>query len=906
MENYVLIGGLFAYLGLLFGIAYFAEKRSQAGHSLVNNPYVYALSLAVYCTAWTYYGSVGNAATQGPAFLTTYLGPLIMMPLWWIILRKMIRISKIQRISSIADFISARYGKSKSLGMLVTGICMLVIVPYISLQLKAISLSFYSISSHQVLVDERTILQDIAFYSTLFLALFTILFGARRIETTERHEGLVMAIALESLVKLVAFVTIGVFVTYGVFNGFGDIFTKAARHPEWQKLLTLDSDSGLNDWFWQLLLAMATILFLPRQFQMAVVENVNENHLRKALWIFPLYLLLINFFVVPIALGGNILFEGQAVNADNYVLAIPLFFNQDLMAMFSFLGGFAAATGMIIVETTALSVMLSNNLLLPLILSHPRWRSSLAEGSVSLVLIIRRVSIAVLLLIAYLYYDRVVAASPLVSIGLVSFVGVAQFAPAMIGGLFWKRGNRTGAILGLVGGILVWMYTLVVPTLVSAGFLPQSILIEGPFQLHWLRPDSLLGLNGLSPIAHALFWSLLVNCGFYIWGALRFSQDSLEHSQAVLFVDVFTYSEKMTGSVSWQGQVLITDIESLLSAFLGKERSFRLMAFLKRRYGLDTRNPFAEPQLVTYAEQVLAGAIGTASARIMVSSVTKEERITVQEVVYMLKESQELIALNRKLDRTSKELKRAGKKLSLANEKLKKVDKYREEFISTVTHEIRTPLTSIRAFSEILYDNPDMGSEEKEQFLGTIIKESERLTRLINQVLDLEKIESGKANLIFEPCHMPDIIREVMDSLSQLAHEKGIKIESKFKSRQSLFRGDRDRMTQVLINLVSNAIKFCEKDKGYISVESWEIGTTIWVSVIDNGPGIEGHFQSRIFEKFYQAQDKRSKKPSGSGLGLAITKKIIELHQGTISVESKPGFGACFLFQIPTQPEHNP
>ena len=901
MNTFWIIMSLLLYLGILFGVAYYAEHRAKNGSSLLNSPYIYALSLAVYCTAWTYYGSVGRAATEGPSFLPTYLGPLILMPIWWIILRKIIRISKLQRLSSIADFISARYGKSTSLGVLTTLVCVLVIIPYISLQLKAISTSFLYLSSHTPLIQEPTLVQDIAFYLSIFLAAFTILFGTRSIEAIERHEGLVTAVAFESVVKLVAFLAGGLFVTYLVFEGFEDIFNQAEQHPIWQNLFFISSTERLDGWTWQILIAFLTILFLPRQFQVAVVENVNENHLRKALWIFPLYLLLINIFVLPIALGGNLLFEGKSVDADSYVLAIPLLFDQDALALFIFIGGFSAATGMIIVETTTLSVMLSNNVVLPLVVSRSGWKDQLATRSGQFVLLIRRIAIGLVLLLAYLYYATVTEGYSLVSIGIVSFVGVAQFAPLMLGGLYWKRANKRGALLGLCGGVLVWLYTLVLPSLAMAGYVSDSIIQQGPWGIGWLNPYALLGLTGMDPAAHALFWSMLVNLALYTWGALVFEQNALEHTQALLFVDIFTYSKIHTGTTVWQGQALITDIASLLSTFLGPERAKRLIAYLSKRHNFDPQSQYADPRLVTYAEQLLAGAVGTASARIMVASVTKDERISVEEVVSILKESQELMSLNRELRRTSEELRQTTQELSLANERLRQADKLRDDFLSTVTHEIRTPLTSIRAFSEILYDNPDMTEHERNHFLNTIIKESERLTRLINQVLDLERYDSGRAQLSQEVCDMAEIIYFATTSLSHLAEEKGIQIKLSMPQDTLTFMGDYDRMIQVMINLLSNAIKFCAPQTGLITLTCTSLDDHIRVSVQDNGPGIAPQYQALIFEKFYQANVQNKRKPIGSGLGLAISKRIIELHGGTIGLTSEAGQGACFAFTIPHQ-----
>ncbi|WP_266365333.1 sensor histidine kinase [Tellurirhabdus rosea] len=896
MSNLTLLVSALLYLSLLFWIAYRAEQRSRQGRSLVNNPYIYALSLAVYCTAWTFYGSVGRATSEGIQFLAVYVGPTITAPLWWIVLRKTIRICKAQRITSIADFVSARYGKNRTLGVLVTVLSVMGIIPYISIQLKAVSGSVAVLSGEAG--GQTGLRHDQSLLITLFLAVFTILFGARKLEATERHEGLVTAIAFESLVKLVAFLSVGAFVTFGLFNGPGEIFERASQLPELRERFTQGPGYSSGDWFWYCLLSAVAVLFLPRQFQVAVVENVNEAHLNKAMWLFPLYLFLINLFVLPLAFGGKLLLAA-GVNADTYVLSLPLMAGQKGLVLLAYIGGFSAATSMIIVEATALSVMISNNVVMPLLVSLPGLQRWFGPGSSVFVINTRRLAIMVLLLLAYFYYREVADYFSLVSVGMISFAAVAQFAPAIIGGIYWKRGAQFGAITGLVAGMLIWFYTLIVPTLVPVGFLPASLMTEGPFGIWALRPQALFGLDSLSPISHAVFWSLFINTALYVWGSLHRAQSSLDHNQAVLFVDVFRYRSAVESSVVWKGKALVTDLRALLARFFGDDRSNRLIERYVRRNGLNVVQPYADPRLVTYTEKLLAGAIGTASARILVASVAKEEPISVEEVIRILKNSQELLAVNKELKRKSAELEQLTQQLSEANERLKRADQQKDDFLSTVTHEIRTPITSVRALSEILHDTPDMDLATRQHFLETIIKESERLTRLINQVLDLERIESGRHKLVREPVSLPEIIQDSVEAVAQLAAEKHIRLHYRPTDQPLTVEADRDRMQQVLINLLSNAIKFSPAETGEIAVRTELRNGHCLVSVADNGQGIDPAYQKLIFEKFYQAHDKAVRKPKGSGLGLAISKKIIELHHGNLTVESRPGQGSTFTFELP-------
>ncbi len=898
MSIYSIIYWSLAYLILLFMIANWAEARRKLGKSFSNNPYVYSLSLAIYCTAWTFYGSVGYAAEQGADFLTVFLGPAITIPLWWVIFRKIIRICKVQRITNIADFISARYGKNQALGVLVTLLCVIGLIPYISIQLKAISTSFNVLANGP---NDQIFIADYGWYIAIALALFTILFGIRKLETNERHEGLVTAIAFESLVKLFSFLAVGVFVTFSVYNGFDDIAIRSLKSPELAKLFDINPDNYGN-WFWHCILSGFAIMFLPRQFHVTVVENTSEDHLKKALWLFPLYLLVINLFVLPIALGGKLLFA-STVKADQFVLAIPLFYKNDWLALLAYIGGFSAASSMVIVECTALSVMLTNNLVMPYILSRSDWQKRYGDNVSSLVLNLRRVFVLLLLLVSYFYYRNISDRYSLVSVGLVSFAAVAQLAPSVLGGIFWKRGSRIGAMDGLIMGGLVWLYTLIIPSMVSYGLIPLSIMTDGPFGIDWLKPQSLFGLTGLDNIAHGTFWSLLFNVFFYVYGSLQFRQSALDHSQAVLFVDIFKYSTTLQNAVVWKGKALITDIRSLLVTFFGDDYTERSLQLFGQENNLNLKTQYADALVVNYAEKMLSGAIGAASARIVVASVAKEERISIEEVIDILKTSQELKNLNQALTHKSQELEQTTQQLKEANELLKISDSLKDDFLSTITHEIRTPLTSIRALSEIVHDSPDMDSDQRLYFLSTITKESERLTRLINQVLDLEHLDSGSYSINYGYFQATEMIKESLETLQQLAGEKDISISFKHVGSTSVIYADQDRLIQVMINLVSNAIKFCTTHKGHISIDSTQTETELSVSVTDNGQGIEAKYQELIFEKFYQAQDQSVRKPKGSGLGLAICKKIVELHKGHIFVESTIGKGSSFTFVIPLQ--HN-
>ncbi|MBC7857291.1 MAG: histidine kinase, partial [Burkholderiaceae bacterium] len=559
LQGWVIVLASFAYLGVLFAIAYYGDKRAAAGASIINSPTVYALSLAVYATSWTFYGSVGRAAVSGIGFLPIYLGPTLMTALWVIVLRKMIRISKANRITSIADFVAARYGKSALLGGLVTVVAVVGVVPYIALQLKAVSASVAVLLHYPHILSGRAesgaFWLDATLYIALLLALFTILFGTRHLDAAERHEGMVAAIAFESLVKLVAFLGVGLFVTFGMYKGFGDLFAQAQALPELQALLTVENGPAsvtYGSWASLIVLSMLSILLLPRQFQIAVVENVDESHVNRAIWLLPLYLLVINIFVLPIAFAGIMQFAG-GVDADTFVLTLPMSQQRQGLTLLVYLGGLSAATGMVIVESIALSTMLCNDLVMPLLLRFAPLRLNQRADLSGLLLNIRRAAIVLLMMLGYAYFRLAGEAYALVAIGLISFAAVAQFAPAMLGGMFWKNGTRDGALAGLLAGFLLWLYTLLLPSFAQSGWLPASFLDAGPFGIAWLKPRQLFGLTGLDPIAHALFWSMLVNVGAYVWVSLAGKPGAVERTQAILFVDVFRHGPGALGSRVWRG-----------------------------------------------------------------------------------------------------------------------------------------------------------------------------------------------------------------------------------------------------------------------------------------------------------------------------------------------------------------
>ncbi|MBI5784976.1 MAG: histidine kinase [Rhodocyclales bacterium] len=901
LQGWVIVLAAFAYLGVLFAIAYRADRRADAGRSVIASPVVYALSLAVYCTTWTFYGSVGRAAATGIGFLPIYLGPTLTLALGWFIIAKIVRVAKLNRITSIADFVASRYGKSQLLGGLVTVIAVIGVIPYIALQLKAVSNSFTILLSYPEIVmpakaGTAPLLNDSAFYVAIVMAAFTILFGTRHLDATERHEGMVAAIAFESVVKLVAFFTVGLFVTYGIHDGFADVFDRAQESARLSALMTTaDTARSYGSWAGLTFLSMLSVLLLPRQFQIAVVENVNPDHVRRAIWLFPLYLFIINIFVLPIAIGGLLQFP-SGVDADTFVLTLPMAHHQQAIALLVFIGGLSAATGMIIVETIALSTMVCNDLVMPVLLRMRSLRLQERHDLSGLLLEIRRWAIGLILMLGYLYFRLAGEAYALVSIGLISFAAVAQFAPAVIGGLYWKGGTREGALAGLSAGFAVWVYTLLLPSFAKSGWLPDDFMAHGLFGLELLRPLQLFGLTGLDEISHCLFWSLLANIGAYLGVSLLRAPNAREVRQATLFVDV----EERGRVVGWRGGAPVADLLPLAGRFLGPERAREAFERHARERGLAAVEDLpADARLVQFAESLLAGAIGSASARVMVASVVQEEPLGIDEVMNILDEASQVRAYSHELEEKSRELERATAELREANERLRELDRMKDDFMSTVSHELRTPLTSIRAFSEMLFDDPCTELAERKRFLGIIVSEAGRLTRLINQILDLAKLESGRAEWSPVEVDLAEIARESADSMSQVYRHKGVALTLDVPESGAVVLGDRDRLTQVLINLLSNAQKFVAAGSGQVRVSVRCEGEFVKVVVSDNGPGVPAEERETIFEKFRQGGSVLTDKPHGTGLGLPISREIVEYFGGRLWVESDPGGGAAFVFTLP-------
>ena len=614
------------YLLLLFAIARYADRQKHLGRSIVANPYVYALSLCVYVSAWTFYGSIGRAASTGLEFLPIYLGPVLAMTVGWIVIRKMIRVSKEHRLTSVSDFISFRYGRSYTIGAVVAILSVIMVTPYVALQLIAISTSLDILSgSHIVLgfaVESKLVV-------AVLLGTFAVIFGARHLDPMERHEGLIAVVAFESLVKIVAFLFVGLYVTYGVFSGYGDIMGRmidvASGNPTCETLMDVEPTL----WFSLTLVSFFAILFLPRQFHVMVVENSEEKHLKKAMWLFPLYLLLINLFVPAIAWGGLLL--NTPGLKDAFIITIPYSVNQDWLSLFVFIGGASAATAMILVESVAVGTMLLNDLEMPYILNHIKKEGNMA----STLLNTRRLNILLVVLLGYLF-SRAVAYQTLADIGVVSFLAASQLAPAALGGLYWKRGSRKGAMTGLVSGFLLWAYTALIPTISKEHIWLRDLVRDGPFGVAALLPTNLFGLD-LDIWTNSVFWTLLVNCSLYVLVSLASKPSLDEESTASCFVDAYQHERAPHDEEKRaMRQGTVETLEATLARYIGETTArMQVDAYMER---LGTSREKIEVgqlrQLWEQFEKTLTGSVGSSATKMIV-----EDQVPVKPVMEAAKET---------------------------------------------------------------------------------------------------------------------------------------------------------------------------------------------------------------------------------------------------------------------------
>lgn len=876
------------YVSFLFLVAFLADMRARQGRlGWLRSPLVYTLSLSIYTTAWTFFGAVGSAVRNGLEFLAIYLGPTLVFVGWWWLLRKLVRIGRTHRITSIADLLSSRYGKSAFLAVIVTVLAVVGTTPYIALQLQSVALSFSVFAGSSAADGGAISLNFTAFWVAAGLAVFTILFGTRTIDSNEKHHGVVTAIAVEAVVKLIALLAVGIFVVWGVAEGPADMLARIKTTE-----IDIYSASG-SRWITLMILSAAAIVCLPRMFQVTVVENSDESHLATASWAFPLYLFLMSLFVLPIAVIG-LAEMPTGSNPDLYVLTVPILHDQEALAMLAFLGGFSSATSMVIVATIALATMVSNHIVMPVWLTFMGTNVKLSGDVRNVLIRARRISIVAILTLGYGYFRISGGSSALASIGLIAFTGVAQVLPAMVGGLFWRGATRRGAIVGLTLGFALWLYTLFLPSFEGSWLMPFSVLENGLFGMSALRPQALFGMSGMDPLVHALIWSMGVNAVGFVLVSLVTFPSPLERLQGAQFVNVFEHS---SGQGPWSSMSVATDDLLVMSQrIMGNAAALQLFRDAAHEQGKPGGLPDPTREFVERLERELAGSVGAATAHAMIGQLTGGTTISVEDLIAVADETAQIMEHSVQLEQKSRELARTARQLQTANEKLTELGIQKDGFLSQISHELRTPMTSIRSFAEILRENDGLDQTVAKRYSSIILAESIRMTRLLDEILDLSVLENGQVVLQQETGRLGQLIGRAVTAGATGADGRRINVVFDAALAATEITTDLGRLSQVFINLVSNARKYCGAEAPELRIELGRDADQLTLDFIDNGEGIAEKHRELIFEKFSRLSD--SAAAGSAGLGLAISREIMRNLGG--SIEYLPGRGgAAFRVVLP-------
>ena len=858
----LLIGICLLYVAALFVIAFAADRRSRRGGRPLRGPLVYTLSLSVYCTAWTFYGAVGYAARSGLEFMTIYLGPTLVLIGWWWLLRRLVRVGRAERVTSIADMLSSRYGKSAAVGVLVTLLALVGTTPYIALQLQSVTASLAVFSGAEG--DARGLT---ALGVAGGLAVFTILFGTRRLDVDERHAGIVSAVAVEAVVKLVALLAVGAYVVWGLNGGVRASLAAIAESPvaAW--------DVAPGRWTGLILVSAAAIVCLPRMFHVMVVEAPEERDLATASWAFPLYLLAMCLFVVPIAVTGLRLLPGT--NPDLFVLTLPLASGQEGLAALAFLGGFSSATSMVIVAALTLATMLSNHLVMPAWLALRGPGGATISGDVrSVALGARRVAIAGVLLLAWLYYRATGGTAALASIGLIAFVGLAQVLPALIAGLAWRGATRTGAMAGIAGGGAAWAWIMLLPVLAGTDRVPGAA---------WLAPEA-------DPFLVATIVSLGLNVALLCAVSLVTRPSAMELLQAPRFTDPAEAPMPARAGATPGAEELMV----MTQRILGPPEAQGFFLAEARAQGRPGDLPDTTPALLDRLERRLAGSVGAATAHAMISGVAGTERVGVEALLAVADETAQVIETSARLEARTAELRRTAAELREANAALTRLAAQKDAFLGQVSHELRTPMTSIRAFSEILRE-PGVPEAERARYADIISGEARRLTRLLDDLLDVNVLESGQVEIAAEPVRLGAVIDRAVTAATSTA-EARLAIRRDRATEAVTVVTDPDRLAQVFINLLANAAKYCAAPAPEVTIRVARRPEGVLVDVIDNGAGIAPADRAVIFEKFARLGDHAA--AGGAGLGLAICREVMARLGGSIAYLPGQG-GAAFRLRLP-------
>jgi len=919
------------YVLVMFLIAYFVDKKVEGdpNSKIVDNPFVYCLSLAVYCTSWTFYGSVGKASNSGLLFLTIYLGSTLMVLFWGILLKRLIRVKQNYHITSIVDFLSARYDKSSLIGWVGSLLVLLATIPYLALQFKALVSTFSSIVDTKQIINLGIGSSDriVGIGFAIFMTTFTILFGIRKIDPTERHPGMIFVLAIECVFKLIVFLIIGIFCCYYLNDGFFQVLDKLPEVVGENYSFMGNQEGSVSTWISFMILSGSAILFLPRQFHVAVIENSNEDHVDDVTWGLPFYLFLINIFVIPISIVGLSLIGLD--QADRFVLKIPMEMGYLNLSLLTFLGGFAAASGMIMVSTMTVTVILSNSIYLPII-----ERLNLPKAFTQFLLPVRWV-IASFLIFSSLGYMFLVGDNfALVSMGMVSFAGVLQFAPAILGGLFWKKANSRAALFGLSAGVCTWLYTLYIPAFIKSGYFGQEMLANGLFGIHILRPQALFGLDGMDPLSHSVFWSMFFNLGSFLTISLLFKPSKSEEQIISDFSSLVDIKEKYSyENVELKRniplEVKVNTMLAILEKYYDWEKSKACVDGILKNIGVfENRdiNILELFELTQEFEKSLTGIVGAATAHQVIqksnflsvdergelyqfySESLAEYNISPKELhtrINFYKEKEVLMQnqfqeLERIIDIRTKELQ---EKNTILKSSLKKIGEMQHQLISRekmasvgllasgLAHEIKNPLNFIQNGAKIITNelsgNVNLGDEKSLSSIKTSLRliddYSVRIDNIVKKMLNLSQQNDTEELLNISEFCVEAFLKEIELCERKYFSKINYSLDTSPTDEYLVSRTTLEQVLSIVIDNSAADLASSKKDPKEIHLKLFIIEDKLNLRIRDNGNGISDEILKNIFEPFVTTKQSKD----GAGLGLTIANDLIRSKMGSISILSE-------------------